>query len=86
VEVQYGHAAIVRAYGFPSLRAREREANQSVGVQRKSSAQKTKAPSAKEKSANSRFFLLLPQNFGNPVPESKATRHGEKKGSGRRCM
>jgi hypothetical protein len=44
------------------------------------SEKKAKAPSTKEKSANSFFFLPLQHNTGNPVPESTVTRQGDKQG------
>jgi hypothetical protein len=63
---------------FSRFRPCEREAKKkSVKVRRKKSAKEVKAPSAKEKSANLRFFL---PHSRNPVSEPKAARQGESKG------
>jgi hypothetical protein len=59
------------------FRARTREAKKGAKARRKKSAKKAKAPSAKEKSKNSRFFL--PPHW-NPVPEARAARQVKKEG------
>ncbi len=46
---------------------------------------RTQRKTSARKSANSRFFLPLSNQTGNPVPEPKSTREGEKQGSWVRC-
>jgi hypothetical protein len=47
---------------------------------RKISAEKSKALSVKERSANSSIFLLMSHYSGSPVPGTDAIIHGEKQG------
>jgi hypothetical protein len=51
------------------------------GSAKKNEREKAKAPSAKEKKLVFSRFLPWPHHIGNPVPEPKATRQGEKQGS-----
>jgi hypothetical protein len=64
---------------FSHFRARERKAQKRAQKREEKKAQKkARAPSAKEKSAASRFFSC--PHSGNPVSEHKATWQGESKG------